>query len=159
MSLLIAAAAVWIEMRPESTIPHPFAIDEISAGTVVDGTNTETRQMPAGALTPVELGQTALQPIRAGNPVLSSDIGDSHQMVPSNWWAIEISLPRSAQSGDVARLVLLDGGDVVEGVVVTPASDDPLGSGLGMVAIEPEPAAEVARAAAEGRAAVMIASR
>lgn len=159
LSLLIAAAALWIELRPEQTIAHPFALEDISAGTVVDHTNTEVRQMPVGAMGPVELGQTALDSIEAGNPILASDLGDSHQVVPSGWWAIEISLPSGAQSGDPARLVVLDGGVVVDGVVITPASDDPLGSGVGMVAIEPEQAAEVARAAAEGRAAVMIASR
>jgi hypothetical protein len=71
---------------------------------------------------------------------------------------IEVTLPRSAVTGDLARLVLLDTGDVVDGVVVIPALDDPLGSGRGMVAVEPGPAAEAARAAAEGRVAVMIGS-
>lgn len=158
-ALLIAAAAVWIEIRPEPTTSHAFAIEDIAAGTVVDHTNTETRPMPAGSLTPVELGQTALRPIHAGDPVLATDIGDSRELVPSNWWGIELSLPRSAQAGDSARLVLLDGNDVIDGVVVTPAGEDPLGSGLGMVAVPPETAGEVARAVAEGRAAVMIASR
>jgi hypothetical protein len=37
--------------------------------------------------------------------------------------------------------------------------DDPLGSGLGVVAVEPDQAADAARAAAEGRVAVMIAGR
>jgi hypothetical protein len=46
----------------------------------------------------------------------------------------------------------------VDGVVVTPPLEDPLGSGLGMVAVEPLLAADAARAAAEGRVAVMVAS-
>ena len=158
-ALLIAAAAVWIEIRPAPSTSHAFAIEDIAAGTVVDHTNTETRPMPTGSLTPVELGQTALRPIRAGDPVLATDVGDSQELVPSNWWAIELALPRSARAGDSARLVLLDGTEVIEGVVVTPASEDPLGSGLGMIAVPPDTAGEVARAVAEGRAAVMIASR
>ena len=157
-ALLIAAAAVWIEIRPAPTTLHAFAIEDIAAGTVVDHTNTETRPMPIGSLTPIELGQTALRPIHAGDPILATDIGDSQEQVPSNWWAIELSLPRSAQAGDSARLVLLDGSDVVDGVVVTPAGEDPLGSGLGTIAVPPDSAGEVARAVAEGRAAVMIAS-
>jgi hypothetical protein len=158
-ALLIAAAAVWIEIRPAPTTLHAFAIEDIPAGTVIDHTNTETRPMPAGSLAPVELGQTALRPIHAGDPVLATDIGDLQELAPSNWWAIELSLPRSAQAGDSARLVLLDGSEVVNGVVITPAGEDPLGSGLGMIAVPPETAGEVARAVAEGRAAVMIASR
>jgi hypothetical protein len=46
---------------------------------------------------------------------------------------------------------------VASGVVVADPDEDPLGSGLGLVAVESELAADVARAAGEGRAVVMIA--
>jgi hypothetical protein len=159
ISLLIAATAVWVEMRPDTTVLHPFAIDDIAPGSVIDQTNTEVRAMPSDALEPVDIGGIAVEPIGAGDPVLATDLGDSSQVVPADWWVIEIPLPRSARSGELAKLVLLDGGDVADGVVVTPAIDDPLGSGLGMVAVEPDHAADAARAAAEGRVAVMIAGR
>jgi hypothetical protein len=156
---LIAAGALWIEMRPDPAVPHPFAIEDIAPGTVVDQSNTETRPVPAGTFDTVEPGMTALEKITAGAPVLATDVGAAGEVVPAGWWVVEVSLPLGAQRGDACRLVLLDGGDVVEGVVVAAAVDDPLGSGLGMIAVEPEPAAEVARAAAEGRVAVMIASQ
>jgi hypothetical protein len=156
---LIAAGALWIEMRPDSAVPHPFAIEDIAIGTVVDQSNTETRPVPAGTFVTVELGMTALEEIAAGAPVLTTDVGDAGDVVPAGWWVVEVSLPVGAQRGDACRLVLLDGGEVVEGLVVAAAIDDPLGSGLGMIAVELEPAAEVARAAAEGRIAVMIASQ
>jgi len=155
---LIAAGALWIEVRPDSTVSHPFAIEEINPGTVVDQSNTEARVVPTGTFTPIELGKTALESIALGAPVLSADVGDAHEVVPSGWWVVEVPVPRGAQSGDACRLVLLDGGVVVEGVVVTAGVEDPLGSGLGMIAVEPDPAADVARAAAEGRVAVMLAS-
>jgi hypothetical protein len=156
-ALLIAAAALWIEFRPEPTIPHPFAVEDIGRGTVVDESNTETRQVPVGTLGAVELGETALAPIRSGDPVLASDIGDGGGVFPAGWWSLEIALPRGAHNGDATRIVLLDSGEVATGVVVEEVGDDPLGSGLGLVAVEPEAAAEVARAAGEGRAVVMIA--
>ena len=146
-------------MRPDSTVAHPFAAEDIAPGTVVDATNTETRPVPAGTFAPVELGAAARVLIPAGDPVLATSTGDADEVVPSGWWMIEVSLPRAARAGDPARLVLLDSGEAVDGVVVTPALDDPLGSGRGMVAVEPELAAEAARAAAEGRVAVMIGSR
>jgi hypothetical protein len=155
---LIAAGSLWIEMRPDATVPHPFAADDIAPGTVVDESNTRMRPVPVGTFAPIELGVTARVAIPTGTPVLAGAIGDSDQVAPVGWWIIEIGLPRSAQSGDASRLVLLDSGDVVDGVVVTAASDDPLGSGLGMVAVEPAGAVDAARAAAEGRVAVMIAS-
>jgi hypothetical protein len=140
-------------------VSHPFAVENIAPGTMIDETNTEVILMPSGALQPIDLGQVAVEPINDGEPVLTSDLGESNQIVPRDWWVIEMPLPKAARNSDVARLILLDVGDMADGVVVTPAADDPLGSGLGMIAVEPDKAADVARAAAEGRVAVMIASR
>jgi len=137
--------------------PHPFAVEEVPAGAVVDESNTEIRAVPLGTFTPVELGLVALDSILAGDPVLASNIGESGQAVPSGWWSLEMPLPRGAHRGDTARIVLLDTEVVASGVVVEDPDDDPLGSGLGLVAVESELAAEVARAAGEGRAVVMIA--
>ncbi len=71
---------------------------------------------------------------------------------------IEVALPRGAAMGDDARVVLLDSGEVVEAKVVGSIDEDPLGSGLGMVAVEPERATAAVMAAAEGKVAIMIAS-
>jgi hypothetical protein len=53
--------------------------------------------------------------------------------------------------------VLLDSDVVAEAMVIEDPDQDPLGSGTGLVAVEADRAAEVARAAGEGRAVVMIA--
>ena len=148
---------MWIEFRPEPTTPHPFAAEDVTAGSIVDESNTKVRQVPLGTFAQVELGQVALDSIFAGDPVLASNIGASGQAVPSGWWSLEMPLPRGAHRGDSARIVLLDAEVVASGVVVEDPDEDPLGSGLGLVAVESELAAEVARAAGEGRAVVMIA--
>lgn len=158
LSALIAAIALWVELGPDPTVPHPFAIEDIEAGDFVDETNTENRQLAVGILTPVELGVAATLPILAGDPILASSLGDGAATVPDDWWVMELSLPRGARNGDEARLVLLDTGEVVEGRVVGAVDEDPLGSGLGMVAVDPAGATEAAVAAAEGRIAVMIAT-
>jgi hypothetical protein len=158
-ALVIAALAIWIEVGPEPTIPHPFAVADIEPGLLVDETNTEMRLVPVDVLTPVELGQRTSSPIESGDPVLASDLGEGGQGAPDGWWSLEITLPRGAHHGDPARIVLLDSDAVAEGVVVAEADEDPLGSGMGLVAVEPEQAAEVARAVGDGRAVVMIAGR
>ena len=158
-ALAIAALAIWIEVGPEPTIPHPFAVADIEAGDLVDDANTEKRLIPTGTFSPVALGQTTRSPIRSGDPVLASDLGEGAEGAPDGWWSLEITLPRGAHNGDPARIVLLDSDAVAAGVVVEEADEDPLGSGMGLVAVEPEQAAEVARAAGEGRAVVMIAGR
>jgi len=157
VALLIASVALWVEFRPEPTTNHPFAIVDIPAGMVVDESNTEIRQVPLGTFTPVELEQVAIDSILSGDPILASNIGASGQAIPSGWWSLEMPLPHGAGRGDSARIVLLDTEVVASGVVVEDADEDPLGSGLGLVAVESGLAAEVARAAGEGRAVVMIA--
>jgi hypothetical protein len=157
VAALIAAVAIWIEFRPETMIPHPFALEEIAAGTAVDESNTETRMVPSGTFTSVELGQTARSTIRAGDPVLGSQLGEEGWSVPEGWWSLEMPLPPGARQGDAARIVLLDTDVVAQGIVVEDTGEDPLGSGTGMVAVEAGRAADVARAAGEGRAVVMIA--
>ena len=66
-------------------------------------------------------------------------------------------LPLGARPGDAARIVLLDRDVVADAIVIADPGEDTLGSGTGLVAVEEERAAEVARAAGEGRAVVMIA--
>lgn len=156
-ALVIAALAIWIEVRPEPTTPHPFAIEDLEPGDLVDEANTEMRPVPVGTFSPVELGKTTNSPIRSGEPVLTSDLGEGGHGAPEGWWSLEIALPHGAHNGDPARIVLLDSDVVAAGLVVAPADEDPLGSGMGLVAVEPEQAAEVARAVGEGRAVVMVA--
>jgi hypothetical protein len=159
LSGLIAAVAIWVEIGPDPTVSHPFAIEDIEPGDVIDETNTELRELAVGILDPVELGSTARTVVATGDPILAGDIGETTTVVPPGWWVMEVSMPRGARIGDEARLVLLDTGEVLEARVVETVEDDPLGSGLGMVAVEPAGATEAAVATAEGRVAVMIASR
>ncbi|HEY7469152.1 MAG TPA: hypothetical protein VIC07_06445 [Acidimicrobiia bacterium] len=157
-SCLIAAGALWVELRPDPTILHPFALEDIAPGEPVDESNTELKPVPPGTFGKVDLDTTALVEIPGGHPILEFEVGEVGQVVPAGWWVIEVHLPAGADAGDASRLVLLDSGETVDGMVVTPPLEDPLGSGLGMVAVEPLLAADAARAAAEGRVAVMVAS-
>jgi hypothetical protein len=157
VAALIAAVALWIEFRPEAMIPHPFAIDEITAGSPIDETNTEIRMVPVGTFTMVELGQVARITISAGDPVLASQLGEESEVAPDGWWSLEMPMPLGARPGDAARIVLVDSDVIAQAVVIEDPDQDPLGSGTGLIAVEAERAADVARAAGEGRAVVMIA--
>jgi len=100
----------------------------------------------------------ALTNIASGEPLLASTVGDHDQTTPAGWWSIEMTLPTSARPGDRAQIVLLDAGSTVPAIVVAGVADDPLGSGLGIVAVPGDQAADVAAAAVEGRVAIMIAT-
>jgi hypothetical protein len=156
-AIAIAAVSLWIEFRPETMTQHPFAVAEIAAGDTVDETNTEGRLVPVGTFAAIDLGQVARVAIREGDPVLASQLGDDGEVAPAGWWSLEMPLPLGARPGDAARIVLLDRDVVADAIVIEDPGEDPLGSGTGLVAVEEERAAEVARAAGEGRAVVMIA--
>ncbi len=155
---LLASFALYVEMRPEPSVELPFAAIDIAPGVVLDETNSEMKPVPAGLLEAAELGQVAAKPIPAGDPVLASAVGDAEPVVPPDWWVVAATLPIGAVPGDPVRLVLLDTGGQVDGVVAHPGSDDPFAAADGGVAVPPASAADVAVAAASGRLAVLLTS-
>lgn len=156
--VLVALIAVYIEFRPETKVEAPFAATPIARGDVVDETNTETRPVPEGLLDLAELGEVATRPIPEGAPVLASDVTDHGGIIPAGWWVVGVTLPAGADVGEEVRLVLLDSGEEVPGVVTNPGSDDPFADADGGVAVPPDSSAQVAVAAAAGRVAVLISS-
>jgi hypothetical protein len=154
--ILIAAVAVYVEFRPDATVESPFATTPIGPGDVIDETNTELRRVPAGLLDSGQRGDIATRAILPGSPVMATDVGDQGQTVPPGWWVVGVTLPDGADVGDDVRLVLLDAGEEVPGVVAHPGSDDPFAAADGGVAVPPERSSDVAVAAANGRLTVLL---
>ncbi len=152
---LLATLALWIELRPDPSVEHPFAITAIAIGDEVDTVNTEFRQIPKGLLEPVETG-VATRSILPGDPVLASDVTDKQSHIPSGWWIVSADVPTKTSPGDRVRVVLLTTGEVVEGVVTSVSDDDPFAATSGAIAVEPNRAGEVAMAAADGQIAVLV---
>lgn len=156
LAILIALVAAYIEFRPDSTIESPFATTTVSPGDIIDETNTELRRVPAGLLETARVGDVATRSILPGSPIMATDVGEHDRTVPPGWWVIGVTLPDGAEVGDDVRLVLLDSGSEVPGVVAHPGSDDPFAAADGGVAVPPGSSSEVAMAAANGRLAVLI---
>lgn len=154
--ILIAATAVFIELRPDPSVEAPFAVTTISPGDVVDQSNTQMKKVPAGLMETAQLGDVATQPIHDGSPVMESAVGEPGHTVPPGWWVVGVTLPDGANVGDDVRLILLDSGDEVPGVVAHPGADDPFAAADGGVAVPPDSSSDVALAAANGRLAVLI---
>lgn len=112
--------------------------------------------MPVGSLNiPDLLGATAAVAIASGDPIVGSLVS-SAPLLPSDSWAVPVSLPVGASNGAVVRLVFADGSDV-HGIVVQPAVDDPLGfDTLGLVAVAGPAANAVALASANGDLVVLV---
>jgi len=156
LAILIAGVAIYVEFRPDQSVEAPFATTLISPGDLIDETNTEMRRVPAGLLDAAEPGMVATRSIPAGAPVLSGDVGELGDTAPPGWWVVGVTLPDGVEVGDDVRLVLLDSGLEISGVVAHPGSDDPFAAADGGVAVPPESSAEVAVASAGGRLAVLI---
>jgi hypothetical protein len=154
--LLLACVAVYVELRPDPSVPTPFATTFIGPGDVIDETNTEMRDVPDGLLETGSRGEVATRPILPGSPVMASVVGTEGETAPPGWWVVGVTLPDGAVVGDDVRLVLLDSGNEVPGVVAHPGSDDPFAAADGGVAVPPETSSEVAVAAANGTLAVLI---
>lgn len=153
---LFAVFALYLEVRPEPSVEMPFATVDIVPGSVIDESNTEMKPVPSGLFFGADHGDVAREVVAAGAPVLASDVSEDNETVPPGWWVVAVTLPDGVRAGDEVRIVLLDGGAEVEGVVAHPGSDDPFAAADGGVAVPPESSAEVALAAANGRLAVLI---
>lgn len=154
--LLVAAGAAYLEFRPDPSEDQPFAVVTISPGEVIGNDNSELRRVPAGLLDGAEFGDIAARTIAEGEPVLAGHVGDSDSTIPPGWWVVGVELPDGVNAGDGVRLVLLDSGQEVEGVIAHPGSDDPFAAADGGVAVPPAESADVALAASNGRLAVLV---
>jgi len=153
--LAVAAVAAYVEFRPDPNVEQPFATSMINPGDVVDEDNTEMRRVPVDLFDPAAVGDVATRSIPPGAPVLATDVGVAGQVVPPGWWVVAVNLPEGADPGTRVRLVMLDTGEEVDGLVAHPGLDDPFASSDGGVAIPPESSSAVAMAAANGRLAVL----
>ena len=156
LAIVIAAVAAYVELRPDATVESPFATTTISPGDAIDETNTDLRRVPVGLLDTGQRGDIATRSILPGSPVMASSVGVEGRTAPPGWWVVGVTLPDGAVVGDDVRLVLLETGSEVPGVVAHPGSDDPFAAADGGVAVPPESSAEVAVAAANGRLAVLV---
>ncbi|MCZ6737626.1 MAG: hypothetical protein O7B77_06585 [Actinobacteria bacterium] len=153
---LLVAVAIWLEFGPDPLVDHPFATEAIAVGEELTSLNTETRPIPSGLLDQVHPNAVAARVIEKGEPILASDVGDGDSVIPVGWWVISADVPAIARAGDRVKIVLLDSGKVVEGVIAFSVPDDPFAAASGGIAVAPASASEVAVAAADSRIAVLV---
>lgn len=156
LATLIAATALWIELKPTDMVEHPFASVEIETGEAIDASNTDQRLVPSNLFEPIPTGSIANTPIALDDPVLASDVGAKGSRAPPGQWVVRADVPQGALPGDEVRLVLIDTSETFTGFVVSTRSDDPFADTIGSVAVDQEAAGAVAVAAAEGRLAVLV---
>lgn len=152
---LVVAALLW-DLRGRSGEPYPFAAADIDAGVPIGEDDVDWQSVPRGLLAMPDLSAPiAARAIPAGEPIVPSAV-DAEAGIPDGWWAVPVALPAAATPGAAVRLIA-PGGLETDGVVVEVGSSELLSfSDVGLVAVAPERAAEVATSAMDGTLIVLI---
>ncbi|HHC07157.1 MAG TPA: hypothetical protein ENK55_00355 [Actinobacteria bacterium] len=158
VAVLVVVAAVAFDLRGGRGEVRPFTVRPVPAGAELTDDDLEWREVPRGLLPPAVLdGATARVDLPAGTPIVPALLAASDP-TPPEWWSVPVSLTPGIPVGARVRLVLLDDGAGVEGLVTSGPVDDLFGgTGIGLVAVPPEHADAVAAASAEGRLVVLVA--
>ncbi len=152
---LVVVAVIVVELGEPPTIAYPFAADAIEAGVAADEASIEWREVPEGLLPHAQLAGSVRTDIDAGSPI-TPDRLTATSTVPADWWVIELPVGRTATVGAEIRIVVLDPRTTVTGVLTGLPEPDPFGGDLlGAVAIPPDSADLVARAAANDAVVTM----
>ena len=148
--ILIGTVAVVAEFRPPTTTPHPFAVVDIPAGTLVERADVTFRDVPVGLFDAVELPVTVSRPVAAGHPLLREPETVT-SAVPDGWWALTIDLAEGITPGTSVRLALPD--RTVDGIVVD-RFEGSFGEQAGLVAVPSDATGAVAAAVRDGSVVV-----
>lgn len=155
----LAAAALVVfglygEFRQPPVSSHPYLSADVEAGAVID--QVEWREIPAGVLPSVtDLPLVARIDLPAGTPLIPSVLGEVAP--PQGWLSLVIEMPTLTAPGTRLMLLTDQTSDPVDAVVLATARDDiGYGAPTGIVAIAPDEALAVARAAASGSLTVLM---
>lgn len=163
-AVLILAAGLYAEFKPDRYDMHPFAAADISAGTLLTEDLFEPRRVLSGSLPLVVIEGMAARDMALGEPLMPTAIADGTALAPDGWWALEVAMPADVAPASQVRVVVrphdpAQSPVLVPGVVIAPAATADhlsLDTSLGVVAVPEEHAATVAVAAADRRITVLI---
>ncbi len=149
------------DLRPDSTVEHPYAVEMIPAGSPIDVEDIEWKLVPAGVFDPVALPATATRTISQGEPILAQSLGNNGSVFPEEWWIVSLDSPEVLSPGTNVRVVVapISGSgvpQVVAGVTVGTAGTDPYGMTPVRVAVPSEAAPGLAVANRDGRTMLLV---
>lgn len=146
--------AIAIELAPQSTEARPFAATDLDAGHELVDSDIEWRQVEKGLLLLPDLAGVTAIGLRAGEPILASNL-TANGLVPPSWWSVPVRLPEGVLVGTPVKLIVTDTGHEAEGVISVSPSDDPFAiDPTGLVAVPEADAGLIA--AAESRRTLTI---
>ncbi len=161
-AVAVVAFSWWIQLTPTPTTWHPFAVDDIAAGTDIAEHLFEYRETPAGLLPPIALEGTLTVTMAAGDPLLHSLLSHDRAPVPEGWWAIELEAPPGLSPG--SSVMLVTGGDElgasqppVPGMVIRPWGEGGYAEETALIAVPEDHLSRLSTASAYGTLTVAVA--
>ena len=158
----LVITAVWLDVRPQPTVSHPYAAVALTDGTLIEETMIDWRTIPADVLPDPgnPIGMVSRR-VATGEPLVPSAVSRTRIVAPEGWWTLETRLPQGARPGQSVHIILLGVGDVpqaIPGIVVAAPTTDALAleDVPGLVAVPAESAAVAAAAVAEDQVAVIL---
>ena len=151
----LVLALAW-DLRPVPTDLRPFAARDADAGVPIP---IEWREVPAGILPDVDpAGLVAAIGIESGTPIVPALLTPPIDL-PEGWPAIPLEIGSARVPGDSLLLIVSDPPLVSTGLVVEPQRGDSYGFDFspGLVALPPDDALPIARAARAGTLVIAVA--
>ena len=154
IAISLVVLGLSIEAAGDDTERYPFAATAIAAGTDIADA-IEWRTVPTGLLPAWQepVAGIVARDMPAGHPLLPGINGGV--AIPDGWWSIPVSLPIAATPGTRLRLLNSFTGDIVEGILATPGTDEGYET-MAMVAFSPNDAPRAAQTVAGDAFVVMI---
>jgi hypothetical protein len=160
-AVIIVVASVAMDLRAMGTTEHPFALADLTPGTIVDIDDVEMRMVPDGMLPMVELPLHLTRPVGAGEPLTPSLASSSGAAVPGGWVSMFLDIPFEVASG--SGLLLIGAATEtnptleVDAIVVSSRPSDGFAPGGVLVAIPRGAVGEIVGAHQDGRLTVLMA--
>ena len=98
---LLVVASLWVEIRPTSSVTHPYLAHDLARGEAVEGA-LEWRTVAGGVLEPVMGTGFADRDLVASQPLLPGDTTDAPITVPPGWWLLDCGGAGGDRRRDVA---------------------------------------------------------
>jgi len=155
LAVVLVLAAIYVDLRPPSTVDHPYAAFDLDAGDAIDRSSVLWRSVPKGLFEPVDLPASAGRQINRGQPILMADIDTRNVDVPDGWLVVEVPVPQGSVSGGavVAIVAHFDAEPVSHPGVIVSTQDDRCSC-----AFPTDAAAEIAIALTENRVQILLGS-
>lgn len=156
--LVIVVLALGLEVSGPDLEVYPFLVRKIAVGESVVGDDLEWRDVPAGLLPePSAFVGPASRTLSAGEPFMEGSVREG-SAVPDGWWVVPAPVPSGVSPGVAVRLISVDDGFAVDGVVTASGVDTGFGdTEIGAVAVPEAAAVRISLAASSDRLVVLVA--